>query len=510
MFDDYVALVQSADAAKRREAIISFGKLGDPRALKYLAQVYKTDSDPALRELAAKAGRHIQKLQQGGASSQPGAAQPLQAPTPAPQPPSPAAATPGNIPDILAAYTRPGRMAVRGAGEATPPPTTDDDDPLAGIGDEPPTPLGNMPSILAGYTTPGAAPTAGAGLVAAPSAVGGGQSTPPRAESAAPAASADKADKPEQAAPIEKSASPQNKERAARDLRTAYAYKTRSDDTNAIAFLAKAFRLDPEMRGELAAINLAVALVGGTGKEAVNTILQKSGKPETAKPKAKSFDPELIDVLIAMLILFVIVGLFNVAFTYGTLIVAQALVPMLFSGMPPEYSAAGLQALFNGMTLQSLLPEILKGSFVTIISTFFQTMIVYMTGNMMGGAGNFLRFARVMINIQIIFYVLIALSFGAMIAGLASDSIPTFKTLMQVGALGLAITVVGTLFVQGWLAGRVQEFGFWKGLASVIVGSILAGIIAGALGMFNTSTPEPGLFVPPELDVPTPSLELGI
>ena len=72
MFDQYVALVQSADPAKRREAIIGFGKLGDSRAMKYLAQVYKTDADPALRDLAAKAGRHIQKVQQGGqAAAQP-------------------------------------------------------------------------------------------------------------------------------------------------------------------------------------------------------------------------------------------------------------------------------------------------------------------------------------------------------------------------------------------------------------------------------------------------------
>jgi hypothetical protein len=123
---------------------------------------------------------------------------------------------------------------------------------------------------------------------------------------------------------------------------------------------------------------------------------------------------------------------------------------------------------------------------------------------MMGGAGNFLRFARVMVNIQIVFYVLIALFFGLMLAGLASDSLNTFGTLLQIGGLGLVITIVGTLFVQGWLAGRVQEFGFWKGIASVIVGSILAGIIAGALGMFDTSTPEG--YVPPEFDMP----DLGV
>lgn len=60
--------LQSPDAAVRRQAIIALGKSGDKRALPLLAQVFKTDSDPSLRELARKAGQHIQKQQASAAA----------------------------------------------------------------------------------------------------------------------------------------------------------------------------------------------------------------------------------------------------------------------------------------------------------------------------------------------------------------------------------------------------------------------------------------------------------
>lgn len=61
MSDLYKARLQSSDPAVRRQAIIALGKSGDSRALPLLAQAYKTDPDPSLRELARKAGRHIQQ-----------------------------------------------------------------------------------------------------------------------------------------------------------------------------------------------------------------------------------------------------------------------------------------------------------------------------------------------------------------------------------------------------------------------------------------------------------------
>ncbi|KXK24196.1 MAG: hypothetical protein UZ15_CFX003000341 [Chloroflexi bacterium OLB15] len=56
MFDRYLAQLKSADAAERRRAIISLGKLGNFSAMPALAEIYRTDPDPELRELARKAG----------------------------------------------------------------------------------------------------------------------------------------------------------------------------------------------------------------------------------------------------------------------------------------------------------------------------------------------------------------------------------------------------------------------------------------------------------------------
>lgn len=64
----YLTMLQSSDVNQRKQAIIALGKSGDKLALSPLAKIYRTDPDPALRELALKAGRHIQK-QLGGASS---------------------------------------------------------------------------------------------------------------------------------------------------------------------------------------------------------------------------------------------------------------------------------------------------------------------------------------------------------------------------------------------------------------------------------------------------------
>jgi hypothetical protein len=62
MFEQWIAQLQHSDPAKRREAIIALGKLADPRALPYLARCYEVEREPDLRDLIAKAGRHIQQV----------------------------------------------------------------------------------------------------------------------------------------------------------------------------------------------------------------------------------------------------------------------------------------------------------------------------------------------------------------------------------------------------------------------------------------------------------------
>ncbi len=59
MSSSYIDQLKSPDPDERKQAILALGRLKDPAALKPLAEVYRSDPDPALRELALKAGRHI-------------------------------------------------------------------------------------------------------------------------------------------------------------------------------------------------------------------------------------------------------------------------------------------------------------------------------------------------------------------------------------------------------------------------------------------------------------------
>lgn len=59
MWQDDLDQLRSPDPEVRRKAIIALGREKDPAALAPLAEVYQNDPDPALRELAYKAGRYI-------------------------------------------------------------------------------------------------------------------------------------------------------------------------------------------------------------------------------------------------------------------------------------------------------------------------------------------------------------------------------------------------------------------------------------------------------------------
>jgi hypothetical protein len=74
MFEQHVARLKSIDVGQRREAIVALGKSGDPRALPHLNRIATADPDPSLRELAAKAGRYLQRQ---GVIAAPSAEQPL-------------------------------------------------------------------------------------------------------------------------------------------------------------------------------------------------------------------------------------------------------------------------------------------------------------------------------------------------------------------------------------------------------------------------------------------------
>lgn len=499
--------VRSTDPNVRREAIINMGKLGDARALSHLAQVYKTDPDPALRDLAAKAGRHIQRLQkeaQGNAAPNPVASPP--APPPAPPPVEAEPPRRSNLPDILSAYTRPPDTP---AAPPTPPVEEDIDDLLSSLSDD--SPVGNrdyaytpvveeeepprresMPDILAAYrrspdASVPAVPNDGERAVAAgsgASAVDAAAPRQPRPSGGLEGGSAGKSAEIDlsKAKPV----SQQQVQRAKTLLNAAFVYKTKGDDDNALAELAKAVRINPMLANDPGALGLAASLIGGSGKTAMAVVLQKSQDKEILKHKGAKFDVEIIDVVLSMVFLFVIVTLFSLALFYGAMAITTAVYAMMMpSSVRGSMSVEDMRTMFQTFTLQAILPDVLRLAAVTIGSTLFQTIIIYVVGLSMGGIAVFLKFARAMTNIQIVIYILWAVALGVGVMGVFSGSMSTFRTMAQIALLLLGLAAIGGLGVQSWIAGRQHDIGFVRGLVSILVGTSAAGFIANALGLFN-------------------------
>lgn len=69
LINQHLQQLRSKDVSARREAIIALGRSNDPAALKPLAEIYRSDPDPSLRDLALKAGRYLK--QQMGEVMQP-------------------------------------------------------------------------------------------------------------------------------------------------------------------------------------------------------------------------------------------------------------------------------------------------------------------------------------------------------------------------------------------------------------------------------------------------------
>lgn len=67
--DALIRQLKDKDPAQRRAAILALGNSKDKRALKYLAEVYRNDPDPALQQLAYKAGAFIKKHGEAEADS---------------------------------------------------------------------------------------------------------------------------------------------------------------------------------------------------------------------------------------------------------------------------------------------------------------------------------------------------------------------------------------------------------------------------------------------------------
>ncbi len=438
MLKSYLDQLNSSDAAQRRAAIIALGKLGDPVALPHLAQRYKIEPDPQLRDLIAKAGKHIQQV----AAEQKRRSQELAAVSPAAQPQAPRPAI-----KPLVTPPQPAQRAVNDA--------FDEDDPPEWT----PEPQARQLSAKR-QTLPVLAP------LSAPM-----DQPSRRTNLSAPVAPTIEV-QPLPQAPVSERA----RRRAKGFLESAYAYQTSGDPAKATLMLARALRTDPDLKDEPGVRGLAMALVGGDGKNSIELVLDAAGR---VKVGFALFDRELIDFVLAAALLFVVTIAFNVALFYGTSVLTLQIAAVFFGEGFDYYS---LQRELAAYTVQTLIPETARTTSVTLLGTVFNLMIVYWVGTWMGGSGSLVRFLKVMLSWYTVFYFLLAAGLGAMVWGVFNPASGDFIT---VGILMLVGAVLLFLAGQVYLTSRVQEFSFINAAASVIVGAMVAGVIVNILGLFG-------------------------
>jgi hypothetical protein len=427
MFERHIQQLQDPNSAKRREAIIALGKLGDTRAIKPLASLYKSESDPALRDLVAKAGKHLQALEKQKMAAPPPAAPPVAPPVSAPPP------------AVIETYDLYEDL-----------PT---DDMIYTSIDEPELEPAPPPKPV----VPGFAP-----------------------KPSAPESS------PVMAGPVSES----KRKQARTKLANAFRYKTVQDDDNAIIELGRALELDPELALDGSAKNLATALVGGSSAEAIRAV-QAQGKIVAAqkktKPKQKDADEgEVTDLVVSGVILMVVLFVFSAALVYSIIIIAAYTLTFLYSEGLLENNY--YVRLLGELPFRVLLPDILRSAIVLFVTTMFQVVIIYFVGSLMGGVAAFGKFAKALLVQLALFYVVLTFAFAFMVAGALSGSLETFGTLFQASWALLVLASLGGLISQSVAVGRVQKFGAVKGFLSILGGAILAAVLSSVLGLFRVST----------------------
>jgi hypothetical protein len=437
MFEQWLAQLQHSDSAKRREAIIALGKLADPRALPHLAQCYKVEREPDLRDLIAKAGRRIQQVaaeRKRESQTAEIAAKPAtmpSAPSPRdddfPQATKIAAATPVKLRTPSAELAAPiSKAPAKPAAMPSAPSPKDDDFPepelFYPLPEEAPAPIKRAPQLP------------------------------------------------------QKPVTERDRQRAQEFLKSAYAYQASGDSRRAVLMLARALRRNPELAQQRGVQGLAHALVGGDDRNATELVLEAA---ESVKVDAPLISGEPFGIVLSAAALFLMIIVFNVALFYGGSALGLLIGNVLF-GTP--FNTAEIQAELGLLAFQVVVPSALQWTPLTVLSTVFNLMMVYWVGTLMGGTGSVVRFLSVMLSLYAVFFLLLSVGFGMMVVGVFN---PSVASLIQFGPITLI--GAGLLFIVGqvYLSARVQEFSFINAAASVIAGNILTGIVVRVLQSFG-------------------------
>lgn len=307
---------------------------------------------------------------------------------------------------------------------------------------------------------------------------------------------------------VPKRKSKANPKRGKAFLESAMNSLIKGDDYAARDYARQAFMADPALEDDDYALGLASELTGVDNTQAVAALMQMADE-EKPKRKRKRDDGEDLEKASwgAALLRVGIYGFISGAIVAGLMI---AFTPALIAVMTAmdstgELAAAGIDiaALSTGITAAAIIYGLLI-MISAMIGYMFQMAVIHLSSTMiLGGDGyytNLLKntFAPLMFNL-VVSIVTVAVMFFFISSGLPSELVvdqaeltgdysalePVFGQLGLIGVLN-AVIGLGVLF---WISNRIgftYDFGTGKGCLSIIVSTILMGVVSFGCSFFFT------------------------
>lgn len=462
MFDRYLAQLKSADAAERRRAIISLGKLGNFSAMPALAEIYRTDPDPELRELARKAGVVIRQRNPNMSGADIAAPS---SPPPASSPQTPAAFT-VSLDDVPESVMKPYRAS------------DDIEEPDL--------------DLLVGQVT------AAAGIAGASVRGLDALEAPKAPRTAADDIEAElKGHGP--VAGREYNVPREERERAKAAIESALTLQMRGENAKALKLLTEALSLDPNLINDHYFASIAASVTGLDGNGALRVIIDKGQRSSFVKnaeqtKKQQRKEKHLTEArqndwnaVGFELFIYFLIMMFGPIFL--VLVIAQSLGGLFgdYTGnsafmatLPPEIvnftTIAAIPLVLGGLTaaIGSVVGLFIQGGFIHLISV-----------GVLGGKGTFPNMLTLMLRVYnrwipilyLLIYVTIAVLF------ISQGSIVVLCLVLPIVVINfyLLFQVVGRI-------GQAYDYGTAMGCIAVILSSFVLALISVLIGVLTGQT----------------------
>ena len=426
-FNDQLQLLTSPDVADRRQAVIGLGNSGEERALQVLAIVYKHDPDPALRDLAFKAGRHIKGGTGPLRGTGPLTANPGQVGAFTLVSPFTTVDSEGELPPAMTLYTR--NIAVQ-------------------------YPHNRPAAIPPVYLPPAFSASAPAKLKPV---------SPQRARLA----------KGRMESAIGMVARGENDKALALLIEAVQTNPALSTDVLARNLASTLTGLSP-LEAIESVTNRALYPPPGKGNIAIAGGVRPSNSIKV--------DPSLLTLLLMIVALAIILTLFYITLKFGLLNLLTT-----FGGYLKSDGTQAAEMQQATQTLKALsFGAMARGGLLWTFNILFDTSILYAVGVFMGGSGPVLPFLTRLLRVQAVTYALITLSLAILTFGIyrsipasAAQQLALFSTV-----LALLAYLGGSLW-KGYSVGLNHNMNFFKGLGVVFVASLVSGMLAVLLGSFS-------------------------